>query len=397
MTSQMTKSIAATVAPRGICGACILWSLAILAAPSSTLAVDRVVLRKDAKQTEVAGKLLVKAADGGLLLLAPDGVLWGIQPDEIVSQTKDDEPFKPLSAAQLGKQLLTELPRGFEIHNTTHYVICHNTSREYARWCGALLERLNHAFVNFWTRKGCKLHDSEFPLVAIVFADRDAFAKFAEDEVGKAGQNMIGYYSLKTNRVLMYDLTGSNADHPSGQRRGSSAQINDLLSRPEAEQTVATIIHEATHQIAFNCGLQARFADIPLWVSEGLAVYFETPDLQSAKGWRTIGGVHYTRLERFREYLTRRPAGSLKSLIADDKRIRDPETALDAYAEAWALNYYLIRQNPKEYSAYLKQLAEKQPLLWDDPAARLKEFQAAFGEDLNRLDADFLRQMQRVR
>ncbi len=392
MHCQMTKIAVATALTK----VPIVLLTAILCTSVPALAVDRVVMRKDGRQSEVAGKLLVKAADGGLLLLAPDGVLWGIQPEEIVSQTQDDEPFKPLSAAQLGKQLLAELPPGFEIHNTTRYVICHNTSREYAQWCGALLERLNRAFVNYWTRKGCKLHDGEFPLVAIVFADRDAFAQFAESEVGKAAQNMIGYYSLRTNRVLMYDLTGSNADRAPGQRRGSSTQINDLLSRPEAEQTVATIIHEATHQVAFNCGLQARFADIPLWVSEGLAVYFETPDLQSAKGWRTIGGVHDTRLERFREYLTRRPAGSLKSLIADDKRVRDPATALDAYAEAWALNYYLIRQHPKEYSTYIKQLAEKQPLLWDEPAARLKEFRAAFGDDLERLDVDFLRQMQRV-
>ncbi len=360
-------------------------------------AVEHVVMKRDGKQSEVSGKLLVTAADGGLLLLAPDGVEWGIQPDEIISKRSDDEPFKPLTAAQLGKKLRDELPSGFETLTTTHYLICYNTSREYAQWCGALLERLNLAFVNFWTRKGVKLHECEFPLVAIVFADKNAYASFAQAEVGQAAQQMIGFYSLRTNRVLMYDLTGSESENAGGARRNSAAQINDLLSRPEAEQTVATVVHEATHQVAFNCGLQTRFADIPLWVSEGLAVYFETPDLQSAKGWRTIGGVNYPRLERFREYLTRRPAGSLESLLSDDKRMRDPATALDAYAEAWAFNYYLIRQHPKEYLAYLKQLADKPPLVWDEPRTRLKEFRAALGDNLDHLDHDFLRQMQRVR
>ena len=33
------------------------------------------------------------------------------------------------------------------------------------------------------------------------------------------------------------------------------------------ERTVATIIHEATHQLAFNSGLQVRFADNPLVVA----------------------------------------------------------------------------------------------------------------------------------
>ncbi len=170
-----------------------------------------------------------------------------------------------------------------------------------------------------------------------------------------------------------------------------------MLARPEAEAMVATIIHEATHQIAFNCGLQTRFADIPLWVSEGIAVYFETPDLNNAKGWRTIGEVNRPRLERFRDYLSRRPTKSLLSLIVNDKRFRDPRQALDAYAEAWALNYFLIKQKPKEYLAYLGPLSAKHALISDPPETRIKQFKAAFGDDLDRLDAEFVKYMLRVR
>ena len=159
---------------------------------------------------------------------------------------------------------------------------------------------------------------------------------------------------------------------------------------------VATVIHEATHQIAFNCGLQARFADVPLWVSEGIAVYFETPDLGSAKGWRTIGEVNRPRLDRFREYLGQRPTKSLLSLIIDDKRFRDPRQALDAYAECWALTYFLIHQKRAEYTTYMKTMAAKRALFPDEPEKRVKEFQAAFG-DLDRLDAEFLKFIQRIR
>ena len=42
-------------------------------------------------------------------------------------------------------------------------------------------------------------------------------------------------------------------------------------------------------------------------------------------------------------------------------------------------------------------LSQKKELLWDDSQTRLKEFQAAFGDDLGRLDADFLRYLQKVR
>lgn len=367
------------------------------AAPGSLYALDHVTLRRDGREEVVSGQVLVTAEDGGIMVMAPNGTLWTVEPKDLVAQKKDSEPFHPLSRDELSSELLSELPAGFEIHATHHYLICHDTSREYAAWCGALFERLYMAFTNFWTRKGFKLHEPEFPLVAIVFGNRESYAQYAHPELGKMAESIVGYYSLRSNRVMMYDLTGIDSLRAAGDRRGTAAQINRVLARPEAEQVVATIIHEATHQIAFNSGLQTRLADIPLWVSEGIAVYFETPDLQSAKGWRTIGAVNGSRLAVFRKYLAQRPNTSLKSLISDDKRFRDATSALDAYAEAWALNYYLLQKHPRQYVAYLQMLSEKKQLIWDDPETRLKEFQAAFGDNLGELDADFVRQTQKLR
>ncbi len=302
---------------------------------ASAYAIDTVSFRREKQELQVAGKVLVTAQDGGVMLLAPDGMLWNIEPQEIVDHQRNDQPFAPLSQAEAAKHALAGLPAGFEVYNTAHYVFCHNTSCAYTQWVGALYERLYSAFNNYWTHRGFKLHDSELPLVVLIFSTQDAYAAHSQAELGDAAKSIIGYYSLRSNQVTMYDLTGAEAIRRTGERRGNTAQINQMLARPEAEAMVATIIHEATHQIAFNCGLQTRYADIPLWVSEGLAVYFETPDLSSAKGWRTIGDVNRVRLDRFREYLGRRPAHSLLSLISDDKRFRDPRQALDAYAEAW--------------------------------------------------------------
>jgi hypothetical protein len=369
--------------------------LLLLAVPGSLFALEHVTVRQDGREKKISGQVVVTAEDGGLLLMTNDGTLWAIEPDKLVNREQDDQEFRPLARNELSKQLLSELPEGFEVYSTHHYLICYNTSREYAAWCGSLFERLYKGFTNSWSRKGLKLHEPEFPLVAVIFNSREAYSKYSQSELGESASSIVGYYSLRSNRVTMYDLTGIESLRSAGDRRGSSGQINAVLSRPEAEQVVATIIHEATHQIAFNSGLQTRFADIPLWVSEGLAVYFETPDLQSAKGWRNIGAVNTNRLDRFREYLSRRPAGSLKSLLSDDKRIRDTRTALDAYAEAWALNYFLIHYRPKQYVAYLQMLSAKKQFLWDEPKIRLREFQAAFG-DLSQLDSDFLKQMQKV-
>jgi len=362
----------------------------------SATGLDHVVLRRDGKQVSVDGRLLVTAQDGGLLVLARDGVLWAVPPEEQLKHTSDELPFKPLSREEMSKRLLAELPQGFDVHQTTNYLICYNTSRAYAQWCGSLFERLYRAFTNYWQNKGFDLSQPEFPLVAIVFADQRSYTEFAKAELGDAAPSIIGYFSLRTNWMTMYDLTGMEVLSRFGGRRGTTAQINRILARPEALRTVATIVHEATHQIAFNCGLHARYSDCPVWLSEGIALYFETPDLGSTKGWSGIGAVNPPRLARFREYLKRRPPDSLQTLIADDKRFHDPQRSLDAYAEAWSLTYYLIRQQPKQYVAYLKTLSQKKPLLDDGPQTRLEEFRQAFG-DLKQLDAEFLRYMLGIR
>jgi len=362
---------------------------------SVACALDYVTVHTHDKETKLAGRVLVSAQDGGLLLLGQDGVTWMIQPGEIVSHTADDAPFKPLNADELSERLLGQLPKGFETRRTSHYLIFHNTSRDYAGWCGSLFERLYLEFTNFWTRRGFSLKTPDWPLVAIIFADQRSYKDFAQKELGDAAGAIIGYYSLKTNRMTMFDLTGTASQGRTG-RGGTTAQINRILSQPDAERTVATIVHEATHQIAYNCGLHTRFSDCPLWFSEGIAVYFETPDLSNSKGWKTIGAVHPSRLAQFQEYANRRAPDSLASLVTNDKRFRDTQQGLDAYAEAWALTYFLLKQRPKQYVAYLQTLSAKPPMQWDDPDARLLEFQQAFG-DLRKLDADFMRYTLRLR
>lgn len=377
---------------------CFLFVCLAALGPLPAAAVEHVVFKQDGEEISITGRLIVKTDDGGLLIESADGMQWMVPPEDLVKHKHDDEPLKALSPSEMGERLRHELP-GFEIHVTQHYVICHNTSRVYAQWCGALFERLYKAFTNFWTRKGFDLHEPEFPLVALVFADADSYAAYAAREAGDGARTIIGYYSFALNRVAMHDLTGVQALRKSGGKHSNSNEINQMLARPEAERTVATIIHEATHQIAFNCGLQTRGANHPLWFSEGLAIYFETPDLSSSKGWRTIGAVNRVRLAGFRRYLRKgRPADSLVTLLTRDDRLRDgdPERSADAYAEAWALNYFLFRHRPKQYLAYVRLMSEKKPLIANDAETRLREFQKVFG-DLRQLDAEFIKQMGKVR
>jgi len=355
-------------------------------------AIDYVSFKRGTVQ-RLTGKVLIEAEDGGVLFQTSDGVLHTVQGDEMEKRTTDNIPFAALTTAQLAEKMLAEAGDGFKVHTTAHYVICYNTSQAYAQWCGGLYERLYRAFHTYWTAKGFELHEPSFAMPAMVFDTRAAYVQYATREFGEAAGSTIGYYSLKTNRVAMYDLTGA----AQLRGRGTVAQVNRLLMLPGAERTVATIVHEATHQLAFNCGLQTRYADLPMWLNEGIAMYFETPDLRSSKGWRNIGGVNRTRLPEFRLGLRNRAGNALENLIGDNARFRDTKTAQAAYAEAWALTYFLLRHHPEEFVAYLKKLAARQPLEESSPAQRIADFKAAFGEKLGDIDTSFIRAMRRVR
>jgi len=361
---------------------------------SHASAMDTVTFERDDKQQQVTGRILVEAQDGGLLVESRDGVYWAIPPREQVATQSDDRPFSPLTGDELKRRVLAELPAGFEVHETAHYLIFFDTSRAYAQWCGSLFERLYMAFTNYFSRKGFDIAEPEHRLVAVVFADRADYLRHARGELGDAAKSIVAYYSLRSNQMTLYDLTGLES---AARRRGhevTARDVNRLLSRPATMPQVATIVHEATHQIAFNCGLHRRYSDCPRWFSEGIALYFETPDLSSSRGWRGIGEVNRPRLSRFARYARTRPADSLRTLIQDDRRFLDPKQGLDAYAEAWALTYFLIRRYPRQYTEYLDRLSRKGPLLQDDAETRLKEFQEVFGP-IDEVDREFMRYMGR--
>lgn len=350
-----------------------------------------VTFTDDVRQTRtVEGRIVTEAQDGGVLLQGRDGALWTVTPAQFVKREEREDSFAPLDAKELGRQLLGEFGPEFEIVATRHYVLCTDAGRPYAQWAGSLFERLMAAFHTHW--RGLDLHEPEFPLVAVIFRDPKRFAEFAARDAGAGAAAAKGYYSVRTNRIILYDLTAGTA-------AGPAATVDELNRRLGAATfNVATVVHEATHQIAFNSGLHTRYADVPLWLSEGLAMYFETPDLQNRSGWRTVGRPNPSRLRQFLAAArTDRSPDSLSTLLRTDQRLTDPKTAGDAYAEAWALTYFLIKTRRTQYLDYLKRIGRKRPLIWNTADERSQDFRAAFGDDLPKLDAEFLRYMQRVR
>jgi hypothetical protein len=181
----------------------------------------------------------------------------------------------------------------------------------------------------------------------------------------------LGHYSVLSNRMFLYDM----GDGDSGGDWSNNAE---------------TIIHEATHQTAYNVGVHARFAQQPRWVVEGLAMMFEAPGVWNAVSLHgQADRINSYRLDAFRGGAAERPAQWVGALVAGDQRF---ETAiLDAYAEAWALSFYLCETRPQEYSAYLARVSQRKLFSPYTPAERMADFTAAFGGDLDLLTAQVQR------
>lgn len=368
----------------------VLIAAPCVAEPAAAPAWERVGVRDPEGVRTIEGAVVAEGADGGILLELADQRYELLQPAAIAGR-EPVAPPPPEAARDLGRRILAGLPAGFDVHVTRHYVICFDTSRDYAKWAGALFERLHEAFLVSWRRAGLEVEDPGRPLVVVIHADRRDYVASATREVGEGAESVSGFYSFLTNRVTTYDLTlADGLERPPG--RGPGRLGTEILARPEAEGLVSTLVHEATHQMAFNCGMHRRLAPVPLWVCEGVATYFETPDLRSQTGWRGIGALNRRRLERFRQSYQ---GGDLERIVADDGRFRDAGSAVDAYATAWALTWFLMETRRDAFVRYIAGLAAQRPCTEYDRDARLRDFEAAFGT-VAELEPAFLRHMSRA-
>ncbi len=362
---------------------------------------DRIRLRESNSDSadspeELIGEILVEAQDGGVLFRRDDGQLMIVQPGDIAGKVDEEDPPPPISQKAFSKQLLEELPDGFKIHKTKHYLVAYETERAYAKWIGNLYEgKLKRKFKLFWNKPEfrIKAQEPEFPLVAIVFSNKASFTAWVKRELGQPPGDTLAYYNLMTNRVAMYDLSA-------GRKSGANTKrdFQDILNDPRSIPMVSTIIHEGTHQLMFNTGLQTRLADTPYWLNEGIAMFFETPDFKKKQGWNGPGKINFERLAGILRFARNRPANSLETLIATDKRLQAGGlVSANAYAESWAMVHFLINRKPAKFTLYLKHLAEKKRDVIIDPhfeinrpKVRVKDFKKFFGEDLAQLDAEFL-------
>lgn len=315
--------------------------------------------------------------DATMTLLARDGQLHEFAPSRAKDARRTAPIFQGYTSEEMRQRLYEEFGRRFDYTSTGHYLVAH--PRGEGRVWADRFEELYRSFVRYFRVRGFEPEEPPYPMVAIVFGNRSEYQRYASSNSSSSHTGLaLGHYEPRSNRVYLYDQSSAGGDD-------------------RWEETASTIVHEATHQTAYNVGVHTRFAPGPRWVSEGLAMMFEARGVHDARSYdRGDSRINYGRLHDFKnDVALTLPLGNLETYIASDQPFE--RMPILAYAEAWSLTFFLSETRPREYAKYLA-LTAGRPLFSDYPSdQRVADFRQVFGDDLKLLDAHFMSFMKGLR
>ncbi|MCF7957374.1 MAG: DUF1570 domain-containing protein [Phycisphaerae bacterium] len=329
-----------------------------------------------------------------------------------------------------GEKMVADMGEGFKLHRTAHYRICYNSDAMFAEVTGRRLEEVYQAFMKFFEDR----HFAPAPLTdrleVVLFDSPLRYEKYARHvEQTMAGSS--GFYSPKTRRSYFYDnfsdenqnleanrqqIAGYQqqlkadwekvssktdpqisyivTDSAGGRRTLNRQQMLDDLRTQQrkldaevarlqtfyTDQNVSVTVHEATHQLAYTCGIHSKYCVTPKWLVEGLALYFEAP----TKGqWDGPGQLHEKRLKNLRESWATGSFPGLHRLLVDDNTIHvSGQAGRESYAVAWGLFYYLVYDHHEKLFDYIYEMSLKinEPGESYSPGKRVSDFEKYFGK-----------------
>ena len=310
--------------------------------------------------------IVVARVAGKTHLLGRDGRLWTIPDKKVTRSKKVSDRFTPFTVAEIRAQLLRELGNQFEVSGTKHYMVAHPRGQR-DLWA-TRFEQLYRTFINYFAVRGFEVSEPPFPLIGIVCHDQGEFVKYSETNGISVSNGVLGYYSLESNRIIVFDVGDRN-----------------YWGEDRWELNNSTVLHEATHQVSYNTGICSRLSPPPLWVSEGMAMYFEAPGVFDSSQYPTRPDrLNRTRFDDYRRLIAvpsnQKAAEKLpRSLVLSDAAFR--ASPIVAYAESWALTFYLIETRPHQYANYLKRVSSNRPFQEAGQMVREVDFTSTFGGD----------------
>lgn len=289
--------------------------------------------------------------------------------------------------------LATYMPKA-ERHASDHFVVVSDAPPSAIANTLNALERTRSSLLADLAQRGLPAADPGARHVAILFSDESAFRRFAREVDGQTLTTTLGYYQPSGRRLQLFDPESTDAVRAAdatiakneaaikarqdavnrmrasrlsrqeaavAQREVDQARSKLASQRAQREAAVdeslrVVVVHEATHQMLFECGAQSPTGLNPLWLAEGLAVGYETDDV------RRPGGPASMREERFGTFRKALLANGLMPVRLLVKTRVMPsgggtQTPLQAQEDFYAQSCMLVRwcmlERPAEFKAFL--------------------------------------------
>lgn len=333
---------------------------------------------------------------------------------------------KPCSDPDL-EPLLRAVGGASEVARGPHIVLIHQHSADEAAERVDLLERVVTTYYLIFAAQGLELPMPSQRLASAYFAEHHDYLEFLRAENREVFRSTRGYFHPTLNAVIAYDARSSGAlkqsreplaarkrelsawkttleQLPRGrnlriQLRGEGART---MSRNQAQKyleglerdvsrqqllleldrrsiDLGTAAHEMVHQLVAASRLAPRHDDFPLWLHEGFAAQFEV--IRGGR-WAGVGRAHDLRLLDWRAIPIPRRT-SIELLVEDHGLGRGYQR--DAYAQAWALVFYLRKERPEQFLTFLDLLRTPDSAATHSKSRVATAFQGAFGSDLETL------------
>ena len=328
----------------------------VIAQPASTA-----MIKVSYKDRDYVGQPL--AWDGQeVVLLRRDGRISRLPATNLTTSDVVNDQFEPYKNEEMVSQLRIEFGGKYQVSPTKNFIVVHPPGSA-KKWAQPFQD-LYYRFGLFFKSRGVELEEPKTPLVAVVLRTRREYDRFIKD-YQPGMEYSAGYYSSRSNRIITYDHSD----------QGDWLDSND------------TIVHEATHQTAYNTGIHGRFAGAPRWMTEGLAQLFEAKGINNSQYYgRLSHRINKQSLRALKKlYREDDVAGTLQQLVQSDSLFRTDINK--AYAISWGASLFLAENYPKKYVAFLAHDGARKPFRTYTRTQRVNDFAKFFGTNFKNLDA----------
>jgi hypothetical protein len=343
----------------------------------------------------------------------------------LVKQLKE-QMDKPLgdSSKQVAEMKAMIGRSDMKVKESKHFLLMHDTPETKTRGKMTraderieLLEAVYESFLLRFYAYGVKLEIPQERLKVVLFNEYKDYRLFA-DKLSPALASASGFWGPEQNTSVFFDH-GTNdtfkqlkefSDRLQSQKKDAVrdrdlnaaavvrlADTLKMLIEIERENSdISVVSHEATHQLAGNTGLLPRHVQIPSWVHEGLASYFETPD---GATWAGVGAVNEERLDWYRALERDRVHSNIGFIVGD--QIFDYAASLGAklhgYGQAWALTNFMLEKHFDKFMVFYRRLGELPPDTFLSQEIVNQIFDEAVGINRDKLDEQWRAYMKALK